>query len=320
MAQPEPQQPPLRMLDTHQKLQAYLDSCPPGLTKLNLGVTQIHSLQGVNFPPGLRELRLNDNLITTLQGVHFPHELDKLYLSNNQIASLDGVQFPSTLTYLYLDQNRITTLQGVQFPRGLVGLKCQDNPLISLAGMINPNTNVKYCFMSYYNSLYLRDIDGEKSSLKTARQSQKAELKELSQQSMQNQLNAVTSFLREGMETRAREHNEKVGQGNAEKGRPTIFVKIGVDTYYVPFTHTMTVQDVLDYLNTNYYISVLIPIHSVMRLFFNSKELESSQALVDHQIQNESTLHAVGKIIHGGKRPNKTKKRSQKRRNKSKKN
>jgi len=132
----------------------------------------------------------------------------------------------------------------------------------------------------------------------------------------------VTSFLREGMEARAREHNEQVIQGNAERGRPTIFVKIGVDTYYVPFTHTMTVQDVLDYLNTNYYISVLIPNHSVMRLIFDSKELESSQVLVDRQIQNESTLYAVGKIIHGGrKRPsNKSKKRSQKRRNKSKKN
>jgi hypothetical protein len=81
----------------------------------------------------------------------------------------------------------------------------------------------------------------------------------------------------------------------------------------------MTMQDVLDYLNTNYYISVLIPNHSVMRLIFDSKELESSQVLVDRQIQNESTLYAVGKIIHGGKRPNKTKKRSQKRRNKSKK-
>ena len=363
MAQPEPQQPPVPgQLDTPQKLQSYLNSCPPGLTKLDLtnlhisslagvifppgmtslnlytnqisslegvqftpGLTElglsynrIASLEGVQFPPGLISLDLSSNRIASLEGVHFPPGLTRLYLYTNQISSLDGVQFPSTLTYLYLADNRITTLQGVQFPRGLTNFNCQDNPLISLAGMINPNTNVKNCFMNYYNSLYLRDIEGEKA----ARQSQKAELNELSQQSMRNQLNAVTSFLREGMETRAREHNEKVGQGNAERGRPTIFVKIGIDTYYVPFTHTMTVQDVLDYLNTNYYISMLIPNHSVMRLSFNSKELDSSQMLVDRQIQNESTLYAVGKIIHGGrKRPsNKSKKCSQKRRNKSKKN
>jgi len=330
MAQPEPQQPPLRMLDTHQKLQAYLDSCPPGLTKLNLGVTQIHSLQGVNFPPGLRELRLNDNLITTLQGVHFPHELDKLYLSNNQIASLDGVQFPSTLTYLYLDQNRITTLQGVQFPRGLVGLKCQDNPLISLAGMINPNTNVKHCFMSYYNSLYLRDIDGEKSSLKTARQSQKATLKEmsdLSQHSMQNQLKAVTSFLREGMEARARHHEEQVKKDNEERGRPIFFVRgLTGKTYPVPFNSTMSIQAVLDYLNSHYYISALEDC-GVMHLIFSKQRLEPERTLADYNIQVESTLNLVCKfrpnLFQGGskkRRPKKSKKHYKIRRNKSNKN
>jgi len=327
MAQPEPQQPPLRMLDTHQKLQAYLDSCPPGLTKLNLGVTQIHSLQGVNFPPGLRELRLNDNLITTLQGVHFPHELDKLYLSNNQIASLDGVQFPSTLTYLYLDQNRITTLQGVQFPRGLVGLKCQDNPLISLAGMINPNTNVKHCFMSYYNSLYLRDIDGEKSSLKTARQSQKATLKEmsdLSQQSIRNQLKAVTSFLREGMEARARQHEEQLGKEVEERGRAIFYIHgPSGKKYTVPLNTSITIQEVIDYLNDHYYISVLGNC-GVMRLVFSGKQLEPERTLADYNVQSGSSLHLVCKIVpkstQGGskkRRPKKSKQRPKKQRNKS---
>lgn len=309
---------------------------PPGLRELHLSENQITSLEGVQFHPALRELYLSYNRITTLQGaqfpvgltvlelgynsiaslqgVHFPHELKKLYLLNNQIASLDGVQFPSTLEYLYLANNRITTLQGVQFPRGLSHFNFQDNPLISLAGMINPNTNIKNYFMNYYNSLYLRDIDGEKSSLKAARQSQKATLKEmsdLSQHSMQNQLKAVTSFLREGMEARARQHEEQVKKDNEERGKPIFFVRGPTGKiYHVPLNTTMSIQAVLDYLNSHYYISALEDC-GVMHLIFSGQRLEPERTLADYNVQAESTLNLVCKF-----RPNRFQGGSKKRRHK----
>ena len=264
---------------------------PPGLTELWLSYNRIASLEGVQFPPGLISLDLASNVITSLRGVHFPPGLIRLYLYDNQIASLEGIQFPSTLDYLYLANNRITTMQGVQFPRGVAHFNCQNNPLTSLAGMINPNQIIKNYFMTYYNSLYLRDIEG-------ARQSQKAELKQtsdLTQQSVQNQLKAVTSFLREGMAARAMEHNESVKQKKSD-----IFVHLADGTYHVPLTTGMTVQNVLDYLNEHYYISVLISNHGVVRLMFNNEQLDPSRTLASYNVENEATLYAMGRIIQGG--------------------
>ena len=316
----EPRQPlPSGYLDTPQKLQAYLNSCPPGLTKLHLNVRQISSLAGVIFPLGLREVHLADNLIASLEGVHFPHELKRLYLSNNQIDSLEGVQFPSTLEYLYLANNRITTLQGVQFPRGLTNFNFQDNPLISLAGMINPTSIIKNYLLVHYHSLYLRDIEGVMVTLQAARQSQKATLKEmsdLSQHSMQNQLKAVTSFLREGMEARSQQHAEQLAKEVEERGKAIILIRGLGKIFTVPLNTAMTVQWVLDYLNNHYYISVLDNC-GVMRIIFNGKQLEPGRTLADYNVQSGSSLNIVCAATNptqGGskKRPNKSKKRRNK--------
>ena len=318
----QPHQPLLSgILDTPQKLQAYLNSCPPGLTKLHLNARQITSLAGVIFPLGLRDVRLEDNLIASLEGVHFPHELKRLYLFNNKIDSLEGVQFPSTLEYLYLANNRITTLQGVQFPRGLTNFNFQDNPLISLAGMINPSSIIKNYFLVHYHSLYLRDIEGVKLTLQAARQSQKATLKEmsdLSQQSMQNQLKAVTSFLREGMEARAQQHEYQLNQEVEEKGRAIFFIRGFGKIFTIPLNTAMTVQWVLDYLNNHYYISVLNNC-GVMCLVFSGKRLEPERTLADYNVQTDSTLHItcdmIGNYQNGGKRTKRTIKKHNKRSN-----
>ena len=293
------QQPlPSGYLDTPQKLQAYLNSCPPGLTKLHLNARQISSLAGV----------------------HFPHELKRLDLSDNLIASLEGVQFPSTLEHLFLANNRITTLQGVQFPSGLTNFKFQDNPLISLAGMINPSSIINNYFMVHYHSLYLRDIEGVRLSLQAARQSQKASLKKMSdltQQSMQNHLNAVTSFLRDGMQARAQQH-EELNKEAEKKGRKMIFIRGLGKTYTVPFNAELSVQSVLDYLNNHYYISVLNNCDG-MWLVFSGKKLETEHTLAAYNVQAESTLHIMCNMMignyQGGKR---TKRTRNKRSNKSK--
>jgi Leucine-rich repeat (LRR) protein len=277
-------------LDTPQKLQAYLNSCPPGLTKLHLNARQISSLSGV----------------------HFPHELKRLDLSDNLIASLEGVQFPSTLEHLFLANNRITTLQGVQFPSGLTNFKFQDNPLISLAGMINPSSIINNYFMVHYHSLYLRDIEGVRLSLQAARQSQKASLKKMSdltQQSMQNQLNAVTSFLRDGMQAHAQQHEDQLNKEVEEKGRAMIFIRGFGKTYTVPFNTELSVQSVLDYLNNHYYISVLNNCGG-MWLVVSGKRLETERTLADYNVQAESTLHImcdmIGNYQNGGKRTKRT--------------
>lgn len=281
----EPQQPPTPgVFDTTEKLQAYLDSCPPGLRHLSLQTRQIKSLAGVKFPP----------------------DLTSLFLSQNEISSLEGVHFPSSLLLLTLDNNRITSLQGVQFPVGLQSFTIKNNPLQSVAGMIAPNGIIKKYFIDNHPQLYVRDIEGEKvarqsqkAELKAVRQSQKAEFartNDLTQQSMRNQLNAITSFLREGMQARAMEKNESM-----KTNRFVIFVRMANDMLYrVPYASDMKAQSVLDYLNEHYYISALIPNHGVLHLIHGKVELDPSRTLGDYGIQNEDTLHAKGKIIQGG--------------------
>lgn len=384
----EPLQPPItgRPLDTPERLQAYLNSCPSGLTKLNLnglhipslrGVnfppdlieltfynSQINHLQGVRFPPGLKILDLTHNQIESLEGVQFPSELIKLSIILNKLKSLEGVQFPPGLIELNLGQNKISSLAGVQFPSGLRILKVDSNipmtslvgvqfppelveldltnnhnitslegvqfpstlmrlsmhgcPLASLTGIISPNKYVKQALKQQYLHLYLRDLHQETSVLKAARQSQKATIKEmsdLSQQSMHNQLNAVTSFLREDMTARAQQHAEQPDTRSS-----TIFVRVNGKPYPVPLNVTMTVQSVLDYMNEHYYISVLVPNCSVMKLVKEGRVMDPAHALADYDVLNEETLHAmcVMPVQTGGKRTKRTIKPRNRRSNKSK--
>jgi len=310
---------------------------PPRLTLLNLQNNKIKSLQGVQFPIGLLRLILSFNGITSLTGVQFPLSLTELHLENNQISPLnrwgspfEGVVFPPSLLVLNLSNNNLKVLYRLQFPPNITSLNLEGNPLRSLTGIINPNEYVMEYLKHNFASVYFRDLHtqhkgaklAEKSALKAVRQSQKAELHkmtDLSQQSMRNQLNAVTSFLHDGMAARAMEHNEQVQSRMGNK----IFVRMVNDMlYYVPFSPTMTVQDVLDYLNNNYYVSVLIPNHGAMSLMVGSTQLdEPLQRLADRNIQNDSTLHAVGKMIPlqggGTRRSSSNQRRSQRRRNKS---
>jgi hypothetical protein len=312
---------------------------PPRLTLLNLENNKIKSLQGVQFPIGLLRLILSFNEITSLTGVQFPPSLTELRLENNQISPLNrwgaafqGVIFPPSLLRLNLSNNNLQTLHRLQFPPNLTSLNLEGNPLRSLTGIINPNEYVMEYLKHNFPSLYFRDLHtqhkgakmAEKSVLKAARQSQKATLKDmsdLSQQSMRNQLNAVTSFLREGMEARAEQHNEQVTSNHKRTGNDIIFVKMSNGKLYqIPFAPAMTVQDVLDYLNANYYVSALTPDYGVMRLTFGSSPLDPSRTLADYRIEPESTLNAFGKMIPGhagGNRRSSSNKRSQKRCNKS---
>jgi hypothetical protein len=139
-------------LDTYQKLQDYLNSCPPDLTELDLRSKQIKSLTRIHFPPGLKRLYLTDNNITSLSPYYNPYEprpsnplnivfppgLESLDLRKNKIHSLEGVVFPPSLKFLDLEENQIKSLKGVVFPSGLEGLHLYSNQINSLAGVMFP--------------------------------------------------------------------------------------------------------------------------------------------------------------------------------------
>lgn len=295
---------------------------PDSLTELVVRYTGIYSLIGVKFPPNLIRLRLDDNKIKSLDGVEFPFSLQKLDLTNNRIHSLNGVTFPPNLTYLQLGNNNIASLWGVHFPPNLIRLSLWGNPISSLKGIIDPSPNVIQLLGEVFPMLR------EKSALKATRQSQKADLKFISdstQHSMQNQLKAVTAFLREGMEARVQQHAEQLAKEVEERGRAMFYIHgPSGKKYTVPFNASITIQEVMNYLNDHYYISVLDNC-GVMRIIFNGKQLEPGRTLADHNVQSGSSLNivcAATNPTHGGskKRPKKSKKsnkRSQKRHSKS---
>ena len=283
---------------------------PPGLKELNLEQNQITSLEGVHFPIGLTELILMQNQIGTLSGAKFPRGLKRLDLSSNKIWTLSGTEFPPTLEDLDLEDNPLRDL-GTYYTQ-----------------MINPNKYVIEYLKRNFTQLYFRDLYdhhkaskiAEKSALKTARQSQKAVLKaarqsqnaelktarqfqkaelhkmtDLSQQSMRIQMHAVTSFLREGMNARAQQHAEQLlkdRQGKPDKYEQSLFyAQLNEKTYPVPMIEEMSIQDVLDYLNEHYYISVLHNCGGMHLHKPGAGKLESGRTLKECGVVSEDVLH-----------------------------
>lgn len=302
-------------------------SWPPELTTLILYGNQITSLDGVQFPSGLTTLTLVGNQITSLEGVQFPIELKELQLNSSKITTLEGVQFPPGLMKLHLNSNAITSLQGAQFPPGLTKLDLMGNPLTSLTGMIDPNDYVKTHLKQQFPELYMRDLHSEKLAAKAVRQSQKAEfhkMNNLSQQSVQTQMRAVTSFLREGMTARAQQHAEQLLRDIQYK--PTtyeeslFYAKLGEKTYPVPMNEELLVQDVLDYLNEHYYISVL---HNCGGMHLHKSgvgKLESGRSLKEYAVVSDEVLHLQCVMQKGGFRHRVSKKINKRSKSKSKKN
>ena len=325
-------QPPITgPLDTPYKLQAYLGSCPPDLRELDLRGRQIKSLTRVQFPPGLESLELADNQIESLEGIQFPINLITLTLQNNKIKSLErvvfpdglesleladnqidnlyNIKFPVGLNELDLSSNKIESLFGAEFPPNLDSLDLNDNPLDVVYGIKNPNKYVMEYLKRNFSSLYFRDVYDrhkelkmtEKLELKDAKQTEQATLKEISdfnQQSMQNQLRGITSFLREGMEARAQQHAKQLRKEREEKGRAMIEVRIILNGIQypvpVPLNTANSVQSVLDYINEHYYISSLVPNCGAMHLYKSDgkSRLKLKNTLAHYGVQNNNTLNA----------------------------
>jgi hypothetical protein len=302
---------------------------PPGLESLELRNNKIHSLEGIVFPPSLKFLDLEENQIKSLKGVVFPSGLEELHLNNNQINGLADARFPVGLKELDLYNNKIDNLFLVQFPPNLETLDLEENPLYEVDGMINPSKYVMEYLKRNFSTLYFHDLydrhksykKDEKSALKAVKQSEQATLKEISdftQQSMQNQLRGITSFLREGMEARAEQHAQQIKKAIEDKGILVIYIRLNGKIYPVPLNAVTYVQDVIDYMNQYYYVSSILPNCSVNYLYkidgSHIENLEPGRTLADYKIHNEDilnircrTMQIGGKRIQGKKNKNKNK-------------
>lgn len=376
-----------------EKLQKYLDRCPPTLTALQMAGTRIQSIEGVRFSANLIKIDLGNNSIYSLKGVQFPHNLTELDLGYNRINSLEGAIFPSTLTTLNLSWNDIQNLDRIQFPPRLTELWLNDNRLIHMSGVqfppgltkldlsnseergddrmghgynqlksfndvkfppsltelnlqrnrfetlgkiIEPTPNVLQLIehqfpkiVEEYRKTLTRQSQQEQATLtRQSQQTEQATLKEISdfnQQSMQNQLRGITSFLREGMEARAKQHAEQLEREGEERGKPLIYIRLIANgmRYPVPLNTTESVQSVIDYVNEHYYISSLVSNCGAIHLYKSDRRgrLDHIRVLADYNIQNGETLNAQCRIMqyvqNGG---NQTTKRFQTRnKNKNKK-
>lgn len=328
---------------------------PPNLTELYLGGNGINSLQGANFPSTLTTLELDHNNIESLQGIQFPSTLTSLNLGWNNIHNLDRIQFPPKLIELWLNDNRLIHMSGVQFPPGLtkldlsnseergdermgygynqlksfnevkfppslIELNLQRNRLETLGRIIEPTPNVLHLIELQFPKIV---EEYRKTLTRQSQQTEQATLKEVSdfnQQSMQNQLRGITSFLREGMESRAQQHAEQLEREGKERGKPLIYIRLIANgmRYPVPLNTTESVQSVIDYINEHYYISSLVSNCGAIHLYKSDRRgrLDNIRVLADYNIQNGETLNAQCRIMQyvqsGG---NQTTKRLQIRKN-----
>lgn len=142
------------------------------------------------------------------------------------------------------------------------------------------------------------------------------------------QINALINFLTPQL-------NSMIEQKKQEtNGRSVFFVRLNGVDYKVPYDANMTIQDVINYLNTTYFI-ILSPDCIGLKLIFGEKALEETITISNANIKAESTVYArciaslftqiVGSRLAGdtaaaaaaaagkggkSRRPNKLKKRS----------
>ena len=141
------------------------------------------------------------------------------------------------------------------------------------------------------------------------------------------QIDAIVKFLRPQIDV-------IIEQKKQETNGPSVFfVRLNGVDYTVPYNIEMTIQDVINYLNTTYFIILSPGDCTRLRLTFGGNVLDEKNTISGANIQVESTVHAycnglvfpqiVGSRIAGdtaaaaaagkggkSRRPNKLKKRS----------
>lgn len=101
--------------------------------------------------------------------------------------------------------------------------------------------------------------------------------------SLGNSVNLIVEFLKPLVEERSRKESERLDSIPSK-----IYIRaIGGITYSVPFNSTDTVQNLIDYLNKTFLVSL---INGNFTLIHKDRILEPERTLADYTIQNEDTL------------------------------
>jgi len=101
--------------------------------------------------------------------------------------------------------------------------------------------------------------------------------------SLGNSVNLIVEFLKPLVEERSRKESERLDSIPSKIHIRTI----GGITYSVPFNSTDTVQNLIDYLNKTFLVSL---INGNFTLIHKDRILEPERTLADYTIQNEDTL------------------------------
>ena len=104
------------------------------------------------------------------------------------------------------------------------------------------------------------------------------------------QIDALVNFLTPQINAII-EQKLKMKEEQETKGQPVFFVRLNGVDYTVPYDGTMTIQDVVNYINTTYFI-ILSPNCTGVKLIFGEKVLDEKITISDANILAESTVYA----------------------------
>lgn len=151
------------------------------------------------------------------------------------------------------------------------------------------------------------------------------------------QIDALVNFLTPQLNSMIEQKNEKMKEERDTKGQQIFFVRVNGVDYTVPYNIEMTVQDVINYIKTTYFIILSPGGCTGLRLIFEGKPLDAQEVISTANIKVDSIVNTrclaslftqiVGSRIAGdtaattvaaaagkgggkSRRPNKLKKRS----------
>eukprot|EP00899_Mesostigma_viride_P024703 jgi/Mesvir1/5417/Mv15482-RA.1 len=132
---------------------AMLEMNVPGValsevTRLDLGLENIGSIDQLQHCPQLRALLLNVNCITRIQGLEHTPLLQELSLKDNLLTRVEGLSKLPQLTMLWLDNNHLTSMAGLGACRSLKHLSLSGNTIRSISSLDGPLPHLEHLNLS----------------------------------------------------------------------------------------------------------------------------------------------------------------------------
>lgn len=107
------------------------------LTLINIGISSISELKGLEHLPALKELDLSNNNISEIYGLDHLENLTNLNLSNNRITEIKGLNNLRYLRFLNLSHNSIQEIKGLDSLKSLMILYLNGNQIEDIKGLDN---------------------------------------------------------------------------------------------------------------------------------------------------------------------------------------